>query len=68
MIPLGRETFGAERLMLLNMNLLEVKNVSKHFPIKRGLFHKSTETVKAVRNVSFEVGIGESYGVVGESG
>ena len=50
------------------MNILEVKNVSKHFPIKRGLFRKSSETVQAVRNVSFRIGNGESYGVVGESG
>jgi oligopeptide/dipeptide ABC transporter ATP-binding protein len=45
-----------------------VKNVSKHFSIKRGFLRKSTETVQAVRNVSFRIGYGESYGVVGESG
>ncbi len=50
------------------MSILEVKNVSKHFPIKRGFLRKSTETVQAVRNVSFRIGYGESYGVVGESG
>ena len=50
------------------MSILEVKNVSKHFPIKRGFLRKSTETVQAVRNVSFCIGYGESYGVVGESG
>ena len=50
------------------MSILEVKNVSKHFPIKRGFLRKSTETVQAVRNVSFHIGYGESYGVVGESG
>lgn len=50
------------------MSILEVKNVSKHFSIKRGLFRKSSETVQAVRNVSFRIGYGESYGVVGESG
>ena len=50
------------------MSILEVKNVSKHFSIKRGFLRKSTETVQAVRNVSFRIGYGESYGVVGESG
>lgn len=50
------------------MSILEVKNVSKHFPIKRGFLRKSAETVQAVRNVSFRIGYGESYGVVGESG
>mgnify|MGYP002064785740 CR=1 FL=1 len=51
-----------------DMSILEVKNVSKHFSIKRGFLRKSTETVQAVRNVSFRIGYGESYGVVGESG
>ena len=50
------------------MSILEVNNVSKHFPLKRGLFRKSSKTVQAVRNVSFRIGYGESYGVVGESG
>ena len=51
-----------------DMSILEVKNVSKHFPIKRGFLRKSMETVQAVRNVSFRIEYGESYGVVGESG
>jgi len=50
------------------MKFLEVKEVSKHFPLKGGFLSRSKETVKAVRRVSFEVEAGESYGIVGESG
>lgn len=50
------------------MNILEVRGVSKYFPIRRGFLRRARETVKAVRNVSFQVQAGESYGIVGESG
>jgi len=50
------------------MSLLEVKHLSKHFPVKRGLLSRPTGFVQAVRDVSFQVRAGESYGVVGESG
>ncbi len=50
------------------MSFLEVNNLSKHFPVKRGLFSRTVNYVKAVREVSFRIETGESYGVVGESG
>jgi len=50
------------------MNILEVRGVSKYFPVRRGFLRRARETVKAVRNVSFQVQAGESYGIVGESG
>jgi oligopeptide transport system ATP-binding protein len=46
--------------------LLSVRNLRVHFPIKRGLLGKSL--VKAVDDVSFDVGPGETFGLVGESG
>ena len=48
--------------------LLEVKNLKVHFPVKHGLFSRVHETVKAVDDVSFSIGPGETLGLVGESG
>jgi oligopeptide/dipeptide ABC transporter ATP-binding protein len=50
------------------VTILEVKHVSKDFPVREGFLRRGRETVKAVRDVSFAVQEGESYGIVGESG
>lgn len=48
--------------------LLEVKNLKKYFPIKKGLFSKTIGNVKAVDNITFSINKGETLGLVGESG
>jgi oligopeptide transport system ATP-binding protein len=48
--------------------VVEVRNLSKHFPIRRGLFSKVVGHVKAVDDVSFQVQPGKTLGLVGESG
>ena len=48
--------------------LLEVKELRKYFPIRKGLFSRVTGHVQAVDDVSFVVRAGEVLGVVGESG
>lgn len=48
--------------------LLEVKNLQKFFPIKKGLFSKTVGYVKAVDDVSFTIKRGQTLGLVGESG
>jgi peptide/nickel transport system ATP-binding protein/oligopeptide transport system ATP-binding protein len=50
-------------------NLIEVRDLVKHFPIKRGvIFQRQIGAVKAVDGVSFDVSQGETLGLVGETG
>ena len=50
-------------------HLLEVRDLKMHFPVTEGLFiHRTVAQVKAVDGVSFNVGHGETLGLVGESG
>ncbi len=46
--------------------LLTVRDLKKHFQVREGWRRQST--VHAVDGVSFEVGVGETFGLVGESG
>jgi len=48
--------------------LLEVTELKKYFPIKRGFMKRVVGYVKAVDDVSFFVREGETLGLVGESG
>ena len=48
--------------------ILEVTDLKKHFPIKKGLFSRTVGHVHAVDGVSFSVRQGEVLGLVGESG
>jgi oligopeptide transport system ATP-binding protein len=48
--------------------LLEVKNLTKYFPIKGGIFSKTIGHVQAVDGISFSLYPGETVGLVGESG
>jgi peptide/nickel transport system ATP-binding protein len=47
---------------------LIVNNLKTYFPVKKGIFGKVIDHVKAVDDVSFEVYPGETVGLVGESG
>lgn len=57
---------------LLNLEqkepILKVQNLKTWFPTKKNLFGKTTEWVKAVDDVTFDVYPGETLGLVGESG
>lgn len=48
--------------------LLEVRDLRKHFPIRGGLLQREQARVHAVDGISFDIGHGETLGLVGESG
>lgn len=48
--------------------LLEVKELTKYYPLKQGWFSKAGSYVRAVDGVTFDVHEGETLGIVGESG
>ncbi len=48
--------------------LLSVSQLTKHFPIRRGVFGREAGAVRAVDGVSLQVARGETLGIVGESG
>ena len=48
--------------------MIIVKNLQKHFPIKKGIFLKNSGYNKAVNGISFQIENGSTLGLVGESG
>jgi len=48
--------------------LIEVRNLKKYFPVKKGVFSHVVAHVRAVDDVSFALSPGETLGLVGESG
>src|SRR5947208_4916858 len=48
--------------------VLDVVNLKKHFPVKRGVLRRTVGQVYAVDDVTFSIGHGETLGLVGESG
>lgn len=54
--------------MINQKPILQINNLTKSFPIRKGLFDVSDTFVKAVDSVTFTIHRGETLGLVGESG
>jgi oligopeptide/dipeptide ABC transporter ATP-binding protein len=52
----------------LSPPLLQVSNLTKHFPVRKGVFSQLSGHVHAVDDISFSIAQGETLGLVGESG
>jgi ABC-type oligopeptide transport system ATPase subunit len=48
--------------------LLEITDLVKEYPVRGGILRRKIGTVHAVDGVSFTLGVGETLGLVGESG
>ena len=48
--------------------VLQVKDLRKEFPIRRGVFKRTVGQIRAVDGISFSLHDGETLGLVGESG
>ena len=52
----------------MNNPLLELDNLKKYYPIRKGLLNRVTNNLKAVDGVNLQIYPGETLGLVGESG
>jgi len=48
--------------------ILDVREITKYFPVSKGIFSSKKELVHAVENVSFQIKRGETFSLVGETG
>ncbi len=69
---LSNENLNLNKEIITSTNsedyLLEIKNLKKYFPVKKGILKKTIGHVKATDDVSFGIRKGETLSLVGESG
>jgi peptide/nickel transport system ATP-binding protein/oligopeptide transport system ATP-binding protein len=58
----------AEQSLADKSDLIRVEHLTKHFPVRGGIFQREIGQVQAVDDVSFTIKKGETLGMVGESG
>jgi oligopeptide transport system ATP-binding protein len=59
---------AAEPEATAQRDLVQVRGLKVHFPVRSGIFQTEIGTVKAVDGIDFEIRRGETLGLVGESG
>jgi oligopeptide/dipeptide ABC transporter ATP-binding protein len=52
----------------MNKSLVQAENLQQYFSVRRGVFRTVAGHVRAVDDISFSIGEGETLGLVGESG
>ncbi len=57
-----------EQKKLVQKKLVEIRNLAKHFPIRKGFFNKQVGAVRALDGINLDIIEGETLGLVGESG
>jgi peptide/nickel transport system ATP-binding protein len=64
----GHHTPGTQTVAEGTAPLLAVENLEVHFPVRRGIFARTVDHIRAVDGISFNVYRGQTLGLVGESG
>ena len=62
------ETLAETRVAASTDKLLEVRDLTVHFPIRKGVLRRTVGYVKAVDGISFSIAPGRTLALVGESG
>ncbi|EEU21555.1 ATP-binding cassette domain-containing protein [Lactobacillus mulieris] len=52
----------------MGKEIIQIKDLKVHYPIRSGFWNRITDYVRAVDGVNFSINEGETYGLIGESG